>query len=400
MNWRGPTLNGVSSASNLPSAWSIEKNENIGWVADIDGAGSSTPIVVDGMIYLSAEGSNHELLAICIDSRNGEIAWQRQVGVGRKAARNNMASPSPTSDGEGIYFLFGEGTLVGFSRDGKELWTRNLEAEHGKFSQKFGYSSSPLLYNGRLYITMMRRKSPDSSSNEAAQSWLMALDPATGETLWKQQRPTDAKGESKDSYITPVVGRNGIILVGADLVTCNDPENGEELWRYDLVPDKQRETNWRIISSPVVANDLVVTPYPRGGKMIALKLPPSGGSPEKAWEHKGRIPDVCTSAVKDDLLYVLDGKRRYLSCFDLFSGERIWQEQIESGGGFYASPTIADGKIYCIDRKGEIFVWKTGRKAKLLEKFSLDEKDCNATIVAVGSSLYIRTPSRLICARL
>ena len=400
-NWRGPEYDGSSQAANLPNEFSLDSKKNIAWMTELDGEGSSTPIVVGDRLYLTAETmGDHGLWAVCLDRKSGDILWRKRVGTGRKTARNNMASPSPVSDGERVCFLYGNGILAAFDLEGNSLWKRELESKYNRFTQKFGYSSSPLLYNGQLYVSIMRWLPPKSNEPDKAEkykSWLLALDPQTGKTIWDAVRPTPALKESRDSYNTPVVGRRGIILVGGDLVTSHDPRTGQELWRYDYRAPKPRETMWRIISSPIVVDDLLICAYPRGGRMFALRLPAKGQQPKMVWDKDGHMPDVCTPACEDGLLYVLDGRRKNLTCLEPESGEQVWRESMPSRTGFYASPTVADGKIYCLDRGGDVFVLAAGRQPALLGHSSLGEKDCNATIVPVDNVLYIRSPSRLFC---
>ncbi len=401
--WRGPTQNGANDANNLPASWSVEDGHNIAWIMKLDGEGNSTPVALNGMVCLTVTvGETRELRAVCVNAKDGQIAWSKNVGFGRTAARNNMASPSAVTDGKRIFFLFGQGLLTAFSVDGQPLWSRDLEKEYGGFTQKFGYSSSPLLHDGKLYIPMLHRspsRKPASPGDIPDDSWLLAVNADTGQTVWKQKRPTLARGESQDSYSTPIITKHGLIMTGGDLVTCNNPRTGEELWRYEFVDDDSRRGDWRIVSSPVTDNNLIISAYPRGRQMFAFKPSRSGKPPEKIWEYTGHVPDVCSPALKDGLLYVLDGVKRYLSCIEVASGRLVWEEKMDSKAGFYASPTIADGKIYCLDRHGKIYVWAVGREPKLLKSFSIGKEDCCATITATGSSLYIRTPSRLICVR-
>ena len=393
MQWRGPELNGTCEADNLPVSWSVENKKNVAWTCDLVGTGSSSPILVGNHIFLTASTPEYELYAIAIDRKTGAVEWSKKLGMGRKAGRgNNMASPSAVSNGKQVYFLFGQGTLAAMTLDGKLLWKRELEADHGMLSQKFGFSSSPLLYGDTLYIPLLYLPKGDQKAPHPGTS-LLAVNAKTGETRWSVERPTPAIKESLDSYITPIVWKGSIILTGADLVTRHDPKTGREQWRFDFAEGK-RKSIWRIIASPVAAGDLVVTPYPRGRTLVALK--PDG---TKAWDYEGYVPDVCTPAHDQGLLYVLDGKKRYLTCLDAESGQEIWQEKIASDKGFYASPLVADGKVYTINLGGEVFVFSAGRDPRLLTRFAMDGKGSAASIIAVGNALFVRTPDQLICVK-
>ncbi|WP_168442532.1 outer membrane protein assembly factor BamB family protein [Pontiella desulfatans] len=392
MQWRGPELNGTCSAKNLPASWSVESGENVAWTCDLPGTGQSTPVITGDRIFLTTSDDN-QLHAVCIDRKSGRIAWKKKVGQGREMPRGgNAAHPSAVTDGKTVCFLYGQGTLVAFTLDGKQLWEKELEKEYGRLATKFGFSSSPLLHSGTLYLPLLylAGKNDPTAKNGTT---LLAIDLLTGKTLWEADRPTPATKESLDSYITPVLGKQGIILTGADLVTSHDPKNGKVQWEFDVAKGN-RKTNWRIISSPVQADDLTVTAYPRGRTLVALK--PGGG---KRWDYEGYVPDVCTPAYGDGLLYVLDGVKRYLTCINAQNGREEWQEKIPSDKGFFASPLVADGKVYMLNLNGEVFVYAAGRKPKLLEQFMMGADNSAASIVAVDDALYIRLPNKLICAR-
>ena len=405
MNWRGPLYNGTSlQADNLPASWSIEGDKkNIEWITELPGKGSSTPIIAGDHIFLTAESKDDDsLYAICISKTSGKILWKKKLGTGREIRRNNMASPSAVTDGKYVYFLFGEGTFAGMDFKGKILWERNLEKDYGKLDLKFGYSSSPLLYNGKLYIPILRwlPRRMEISTGIKTDSLLLAVDPKTGKTLWHSIRNTEAIKESKDSYVTPLPykhGKNsGIILVGADEVTCHDPESGRQIWRY-LFAEK-KSVRWRLVPTPVAADGLIFFTFPRGDTMRAIRPDKNNfiKTPKTVWEHEGNIPDVCSPAIYKGLLFILDTKSRFLTCFEPSNGKIVWEKKLPSKKNFFSSPTIADNKIYCISLGGDVFVLSADRKGELLAEFSLVSEKCSASIVVSGSSLFIRSPTRLI----
>src|SRR4030042_358063 len=105
------------------------------------------------------------------------------------------------------------------------LWLRNIEKEYGNLALQFGYSSSPLLYEGRLYVIVIRRDSPYRAppADGPLDSFIAALDPKTGQTLWKQQRKTNAFDEGMETYSTPTAfvrtGKCELLTTRADFIT-------------------------------------------------------------------------------------------------------------------------------------------------------------------------------------
>ena len=94
-------------------------------------------------------------------------------------------------------------------------------------------------------------------------SYVLRIDKMTGKTVWRVERPTDAIVESPDSYTTPALLRRGadtqIVITGGDVVTGHDSASGKEVWRADVLNPENRD-NYRIISSPVIAGELIIAP--------------------------------------------------------------------------------------------------------------------------------------------
>jgi outer membrane protein assembly factor BamB len=405
-HWRGPFLNGSSDEKNLPATWST--SQNVAWRAALPGHSSATPVIAGGKVFVSStEKDGDSLLALCFDAGSGEELWRRKLGASsRQVPRNNMATSSPVTDGKRVYFMYGSGELVGLDNKGKNLWSRNLDSEYGNISMKYGYSSSPLLHDNKLYILMQRRnrtyRSPDSSNLDA---FMLALDADTGKDIWKQPRETDAQDESLDSYSSPLLYNSGerdeILVIGADYVTANDPATGKELWRYGYAGEKS--TRWRNISSPGFGPELIYGIRPRGGTgLFALTSGGQGnlGDDYVAWEFDGPTPDVCTPLYYKGNLYVLDGKSGgIITCLDAGTGRQKWQGKLGSRTpAWRASLTAADNKLYCISEAAEAVVLAAGGdEFKILSRIDMGDKPVQASIAIADSRLFVRTANMLYC---
>jgi len=97
--WRGPFFNGSTTETNLPATWS--KSENVLWTAPLPGPSYAAPIVWDDTVFVISPDDDKNLLLFCFDRHTGKVRWQKQVGLGdRTQGRNNMATPSPVTDGK------------------------------------------------------------------------------------------------------------------------------------------------------------------------------------------------------------------------------------------------------------------------------------------------------------
>ncbi len=403
-NWRGPYYNGSSDEKNLPSSWS--ETENIRWKTKLPGNGASSPIVSDGNIFLSAEvGESKDLTAICVDRVSGEIRWQQILSKGSRIPRNTMASPSPVVDGRAVYFMFGNCVLTAMDFDGKIKWTRDFEKDYGANNIKFGYSSTPLLYEGKLYVTAIRPDKkmlwPKKEGKIARNAYLLALNPEDGKTIWRHVRPTNADDESQDAYSSPVPceasGRKEIIILGGDCVTGHNPETGDELWRWSGYNEKNSDRN-RLIASPLVAGEMVIVCAPRHRGVYALRIGENGevGERDFLWKASGGA-DTVTPLYYDGILYVVDGDRKRLYAIDPGTGGTLWNEQLPSKKVYRASPTGADGKIYCLGGDGKVTVFKAGRECKVLATMEMGGDFCRSSIAVSDGCLFVRTTETLYC---
>ena len=413
--WRGPFFNGSTTERNLPASCDPEYRV---WVADLPGHSSATPIVWGDRVFVSStDPEDKGLLALCLSAADGKVLWRKRLGADIRAPRNDGATPSPCTDGRRAYFLYGSGDLAALDFDGRVVWSRNLVRDFGNLCTKYGYSSSPLLYGGRLYVQMLRRPKPyygPAVTDQPLDSFLLAVDPATGKDQWKQVRGTDAQEESHESYATPVPfeagGRTEILIAGGDYVTGHDPATGREFWRYGY--STERSAHWRLIPSPAAWGNLVFGVTPRGGPVFALRAGGTGplGARAVAWTFGGRTTDSGTPLVYDSALYILQSDKSdpavkgspvspgiFLFCIDPRTGAQRGQARLADGGTWRASPTGADGKVYCLSEEGEGVVVEAGGEFKILSRTKLGNGPTQATIAAAGGRLYVRTATKLHC---
>ena len=322
--------------------------------------------------------------------------------------RNNMASPSPVTDGKSVFVMFGTGDLAAFDFSGNELWKRNLAREYGRFSINWIYGSSPLFHQGKLYIEVIQQNpvppgyAQAQDGNPDRESFLLCLDPKTGRNLWRHVRSTDATSEATEAYTTPIpsAGRNGteIIVVGADYTTAHSPDTGAELWRCGGLNDRH-EKFWRIVPTPVVAAGMIIACGPKRDPVLGIK---DGGKglvtgTHIAWRFKEVPADCVTPLFYQKKLFILDGDRQTLACLDPQSGAKQWEGNLGVREIFRASPTGADGKIYCLSESGTVVIVEAGASFKILSTIQMGESPVRSSIAVSHGQLFIRTARNLYC---
>ena len=388
--WRGPGLNGVSAEKNLPTRWSTQ--ENVTWKLDLPAWSGSTPIIWGEQIFLNvAEGDSLQLWSV--DRNQGAVLWKKPLGGGNlKMRKQNMSSPSPVTDGKIVYVMTGTGILKAFDFGGGELWGREIQKDYGAFGLNWGYASSPLLYQGSLFVQVLHGMRTDDPS------YLLRIDGKTGKTLWRIERPTAAIMESPDSYTTPALLRYGnqveIVITGGDCVTGHDPATGKELWRANgLNPD--HDANYRIVASPVVEGDIIYAPT-RVRPLLALA---AGGRGNVTRTHLlwsfGRGPDVPTPVSDGKYLYLLDD-RGIMWCLEARTGKEIYGPQRVKPGTYSSSPVLADGKIYVTNEDGLTSVVKAGPSFGILAENALDDYTLSSPAISDGQ-IFMRTAKHLYC---
>jgi outer membrane protein assembly factor BamB len=405
--WRGPYYNGSSAETNLPSQWS--KTENVAWVTPLPGYSGATPVVWENSVFVSSPDEQKNLLLLCLDRKAGKVRWERKVASGDfEKGRNNSASPSPVTDGTHVFILFATGDLAAFDFSGNESWHRNLAADYGRFAIMWIYGSSPMLYRGKLYVQVLQHGKVPAEYSHAQDgkpdrdSFLLCLDPVTGKNLWRAVRTTDAFSEAQEAYTTPIPVEKGndaeIIVVGANYVTAHNAQDGSEIWRCAGLNDK-REAFWRIVPSPVTADGLVYACGPKRDPVLAIK---DGGhglvtATHTAWKFTEFPSDCATPLIYKKMLFVLDGDRQMMTCLQPQTGEKIWQGNLGVHEIFRASPTGADGKIYCVSENGTAVVLAAGDEFKVLSTIPMGELPVRASIAAAQGELFIRTAKNVYC---
>jgi len=406
--WRGPLFTGASpDARDLPVKWS--ETENVLWRTKLPSWSAATPIIWNDTIFVTsaeegfatlgsrqgADGSAHDkIFLIAVSRKDGKVLWRNQIDSGNRLFRKqNSASPSAITDGRHVWIMTGNGKFACFTFDGKEVWKRDIQADYGRFGLNHGYASTPLLHKGKLYVQVLHgMKTTDPS-------YVFAVEPSTGKTIWKVERPTDAIRESPDNYATPqiavVKGQEQLIISGGDYATGHSLEDGRELWRMGGFNPTNNPMN-RTIASSLVIGDLVFTPSTRGRPFIAFRAGGTGtitGKNEVWTNNLGA--DVPTPATDGKYIYVLVDNG-VMNCLEAETGKVVYQGQRLELGTYSASPLLADGKIYCTNEEGNTTVIQAGPKFEVLAVNKLDNHTL-ASPVAAGNQIFLRTADYLYC---
>mgnify|MGYP001039594522 CR=1 FL=1 len=390
-NWpqfRGPGGLGISQEKDLPVTWS--ETENILWKTAMPGYGSSSPIALDGKLYVtcysgygmankSGRMEDLTLHLVCIDAKTGKIVWNKRIKPtlpeSKRVRDHGYAAQTPVTDGEHLYIFFGKSGVFKFDLQGNQIWQTSV----GTKTHGWGSGTSPVLYENLVIVNA----SVESGS-------LVAIDKTSGKEVWRA-------GGMDSSWNTPhlVEAPNGgheLAVTVKKWILGFDPKTGNELWRCEAIPD--------YICPSIVSHEGVL--YALGGrssKTIALR---SGGRGDVTGTHKlwqaNAGANVCSPVIHNGHLYWVSDRNRTAYCLSLADGSVKYSERI--GPQPYASALLADGKLYVVTRNGGTLVLAAKPQFEQLTLNKLEDRSTfNASAIAYNSTLILRSDENLYCIK-
>ncbi|MGD9721969.1 MAG: PQQ-binding-like beta-propeller repeat protein [Pirellulales bacterium] len=373
--FRGPDGQGHAAAGNLPQRWS--ESENVRWKTPVPGLGWSSPAIASDRIWLTtAVEAAGSLRVVCVARDTGQVLFDKEVfhadDLGRIAAKNSHASPTPVVDGANVFVHFGAHGTACLTADGEVVWTHKLAYDH-----RHGPGGSPIVWNDLVIV----------SCDGTDVQYTAALDKRTGEVRWQADHP------GLQAYSTPLIirvkDRPQLITSGGEALIAYSPADGKELWRC-------RHGGHSIVPRPVEGNGLVYfcTGYWTPA-LVAVRPDGTGDVTDShvAFRVRHSVPHTPSPLLVGNRLYLVSDQG-VLSCADAMAGKELWRERL--GGNFSASPTLADGKIYCLDEDGTMHVLAAGEKFEKLAENHVDGRTL-ATPAFVESAIYLRSDTHLYC---
>lgn len=415
-SFRGPGASGISERQNLPDRWNGTSGENIIWRTPIPGLAHSSPIVWGNRIFVTSaissrpnatfrpglygagdasdDRSRHRWMIYALDTRTGAIVWERIAHEGeprqKRHIKSTYASASPATDGRSVVAWFGSEGVYAYDVEGNFRWKVDLgRLDVGAYDVpevEWGTASSPILWNDLVIL----------QCDTQTDSFLLALDLATGQTVWKTDR------QELPSWGTPTVVSTAtgpqLVTNASNFIRGYDPRTGKELWRLGGSSKITAPTPFLADGLVVVASGrgperpiFVVRPEARGN----ITLPENRtSSNEIAWSRTGRGPYMPTPLAYKGLLYVV-GNNGLFDAYDLKTGDEIYRQRLPHlGNGFSASPVAADGKIYVSGEDGEIAVVAAGREFRHIATNTMGEL-LMATPALSDGMMFVRGASTL-----
>jgi outer membrane protein assembly factor BamB len=385
--WRGPNRDAVSKEIGLLSDWP-EAGPPLLWTASGLGRGMSSVAVADERIYTMGKRDKGVCL-IALAAENGDEIWSTPFpGSGEP-------NGTPTVDGERVLAINYDGALVcAETATGRIAWQKHCVSDFGGEAPNWGYSESPLV-DGELVVC----------TPGAEDALIVALNKATGETVWKTQAPAEMEGRGHGGagYSSIVIGhgariRQYVQLVGDGLIGVAT-QDGKPLWGYDRIANGVAN-----IPTPIVHEDYIFTATGYGAGAALLRLEPSerGVKVNEVYFHAGSKVQNHHGGM------VLVGKHVYLGhghnqglpmCVELLTGKIVWGP-VRGPGSESAAVLYADGHLYFRYQNAVMaLIEATPEAYRLKASFTLPSHlgDSWPHPVISDGRLYLRDQDVLMC---
>jgi outer membrane protein assembly factor BamB len=301
-----------------------------------------------------------------LDKRTGKVVWERVAFAGEPREKRHIkatyANSTPATDGRIVVAWFGSQGVYAYDVNGKFLWKVDFgRIDLGAYdipSVEWGSASSPIIWKDLVIL----------QCDTQTDSFIVALNAATGETVWKTDR------DELPSWGTPTVATTSkgdeLIANASNFIRGYDPRTGKELWRLG-------KSSKITAPTPIFSDNLIVVASGRrpeapifviraGGRGDLTLAEGKTSSDYITWSRRQRGSYMPTPLIYRGYLYVLANQGLF-DCYDLKTGEEIYRQRIpHQGSGFSGSPVAADGKIYLSSEDGDMFVVKAGREFEVL----------------------------------
>jgi outer membrane protein assembly factor BamB len=377
-NWRGPDLNGISKEKGWQTSWPDEGPGHL-WKFSV-GIGFSGLSVSQGRLYTIGGASNDYDTVYCLDAGSGTPLWIYSYPSPLDPnSYEGGPSSTPTVDGGRVYTLSKRGDLLCLdAAKGALIWSKNVPEETGAIIPQWGFASSPLIEGDLLILNAGLAGT--------------AYDKRTGRLVWHSAM-------NMAGYATPVpfnLGTNRFVAIMAaqtlEAVRVND---GKRIWSFPW------KTEYDVnATAPVIDGGLffISSAYSHGA---ALLRSVGGQLPTVVWSNKELMTHLCTSVLWQDYLYGVsddpggDYTKTELRCLEFKTGRVRWKFPLSGKGSF----VLADGKLIVLSGAGELMTAEASpTQFKVISRAQVIGGKCWTVPTLANGKIYCRNArGDLVC---
>ncbi|MGL4555631.1 MAG: PQQ-binding-like beta-propeller repeat protein [Gemmataceae bacterium] len=406
-SWRGPEQTGVSRETGLPEKWSLKKGDPA-FVFGVEHSGLSSPVVLGGKVYVVGRCGDKETQQEVIqafDAKTGKLAWEDKINVWHtdivddRLGFTNVVGDPETGN---VYAHTTAGELIGYTADGKRLWSRSLTEEFGRVSGYGGRVVSPIVDEDKVIVGM-----PNASWGEltVGNTRLVAFDKKTGQIVWWASGNHRVTNTYYSTPVVAVVGGQRLVFTGGGdgCLHAFKVRTGEKVWSHEFV-DNHEAVN----CTPVIKGDKIWVGHGEEnaannqGRVVCIDgAKVKDGKPTELWRYDGVKVKFASPVLHEGLLYVCDEAGK-LFCFDADKGGApLWE--FAYGVSTKGSPIWADGKIYISEVDSLFHILKpTKEGCTSLSSVRFRGKagvktELHGTPAISDGRIYFTTTNQLVC---
>ncbi len=202
--------------------------------------GCSSPCIWDNRIFLTGfDEEAGQFQMYCINRNNGSVLWEKNLQTNEIETVHPVSYPAnatPVTDGERVIFYFSSYGLLCFDLNGEKQWEMEMPIPESRH----GMGTSPAIAGDLLILNCFGHKNDPC---------LLAIDKYNGETVWKYSWPVDEGGWA-DSYSTPVVHEDQVIIYRSADISSYDVKTGDQKWWFNTGMGDA-------VCTPVIGNNMV-----------------------------------------------------------------------------------------------------------------------------------------------
>jgi len=165
-------------------------------------------------------------------------------------------------------------------------------------------------------------------------------------------------------------------------VASYNPENGKELWKLECISGE--------VGPSVAYADGIVFSVNEYSKLTAIQV---DDNPKILWEDTEYLSDVPSPVATEKFLFLATSYGTVV-CYDAKTGNKYWFK--EFGNTIYSSPILAEGKIYLMDSKGVMHIFKADKNFSIIGEPQLGEGSF-CTPAFKDGKILIRGNKNLYC---